>query len=279
MAESFIEYSFTITPLQPATDILMAQLAELAFDSFVETHDGILAYIKKEDQTEGMLKEVQILGNPDFKIRYSQKEILQENWNAKWEQNFEPIEIDKSCRIRAPFHDPFPVVAYDIVINPKMSFGTGHHETTHMMLELLLNQDLKGKSVLDMGSGTGVLAILAGMKGASNIDAIDIDHWSFLNARENVVINSQDHIKVYEGDVTLLKEQKYDYIIANINRNILLTDIPVYAKHLNPQAKLLLSGFYVEDLSMITDKCAEVQLQFEENFVKNNWVAAVYRNS
>ena len=157
-----------------------------------------------------------------------------------------------------------------------MSFGTGHHETTHMMLQHILDHDFKGKSVLDMGSGTGVLAILTAMKGAENIDAIDIDHWCYLNARENVIRNNCEQINVFEGDSSLLVDQKYDVVIANINRNILLSDIPKYAKSLNANGILFLSGFYEEDIPLISSKCNEVALKFEKNLQKNNWVAVKY---
>ncbi|MGB2758985.1 MAG: 50S ribosomal protein L11 methyltransferase, partial [Maribacter stanieri] len=205
------------------------------------------------------------------------KEIEQENWNATWEQNFQPIIIDDVCMIRAPFHDKIKV-EYDIVIEPIMSFGSGHHETTHMMLQHILQLDVKDKTVLDMGSGTGVLAILAGMRGATTIDAIDIDNWCYLNAKENVERNNMDFISVYEGDAALLKGKKYDLIIANINRNILLADMPKYVQSLNSGGVLLLSGFYTEDLDMITQKCVDLELKFEKNLERNNWVAAKYVN-
>jgi ribosomal protein L11 methyltransferase len=160
-----------------------------------------------------------------------------------------------------------------------MSFGTGHHETTHMMLQHVLDANVKGKSVLDMGCGTGILAILASMKGAGEVHAVDNDHWSFLNAGENIQRNGQEKISVYEGDAGVLKHQKFDYILANINRNILLKDIPRYANHLNSEGYLILSGFYREDLSLISGKCKEVQLHLLKKLEKNNWVAAVYHIS
>ncbi|WP_324023355.1 50S ribosomal protein L11 methyltransferase [Maribacter sp. BPC-D8] len=273
----YIEYRFTVKPKGPASDLLIAELGEVGFESFVEEDDDVLAYIQKTDWSEGMLEDLPILENPRYKFTYDYKEIEQENWNATWEQNFQPIIVDDICMIRAPFHEAIDV-DYDIVIEPKMSFGTGHHETTHMMLQHILQLDLKGKTVLDMGSGTGVLAILAGMRGATTIDAIDIDNWCYLNAKENVERNNMDFISVYEGDVALLEGKKYDLIIANINRNILLADIPSYAKSLNAGGTLLLSGFYTEDLDMITQKCTELALKFEKNLERNNWVAAKYVN-
>ncbi len=276
MAENiYMEYQFIVEPVQPVSDILIAQLGEVGFESFVEEETGVLAYIQKGDWREDILDGVSILKNTDFKIAYEAKEIEQENWNATWEQNFQPILVNDVCMVRAPFHEK-KEIAYDIIIEPKMSFGTGHHETTHMMLQHILHLDLEDKTVLDMGCGTGVLAILASKRGAKKIDAIDIDNWCYLNSLENVERNFTDNVKVYEGDASLLTEQKYDIVIANINRNILLGDIPKYGNCLNRNGILLVSGFYTEDLELITDKCAEVGLRFEKNLEKNNWVAAKY---
>ncbi|MCM4151156.1 50S ribosomal protein L11 methyltransferase [Arenibacter sp. N53] len=271
----YIEYNFKVDPVQPASDILIAELGEVQFESFVETEVGVQAYIKKEDWNPNILDDLQILENPLFSIDYDFSEIEQENWNATWESNFNPIQVGEQCIVRAPFHDK-PKVEYDIIIEPKMSFGTGHHETTHMMLEHILNHDFNGKYVLDMGSGTGVLAILAAMKGAKDIDAIDIDNWCYLNAQENVERNNCGHINVFEGTADLLVDQKYDIIIANINRNILLEDIPAYVNCLNKGGIMFLSGFYVQDIPQITERCSEVGLKFEKNLEKNNWVAVKY---
>lgn len=271
----YIEYDFKVRPVQPASDLLIAELGEVLFESFLETDEGVLAYIKKTDWSISMLENLEILENSLFNITYEYKEIAQENWNATWEQNFNAIQVDEKCVVRAPFHEK-PEVEFDIVIEPKMSFGTGHHETTHMMLQHILATDFKDKTVLDMGSGTGVLAILASMKGATDVDAIDIDNWCYLNALENVERNNCKHIQVFEGDANLLGSKKYDIIIANINRNILLNDIPTYVKCLHPDGILFLSGFYTEDIPVITAKCTEVGLKFEINFERNNWVAVKY---
>lgn len=271
----YIEYDFKVRPVQPASDLLIAELGEVLFESFLETDEGVLAYIKKTDWSISMLENLEILENSLFHITYEYKEIAQENWNATWEQNFNAIQVDEKCVVRAPFHEK-PEVEFDIVIEPKMSFGTGHHETTHMMLQHILATDFKDKTVLDIGSGTGVLAILASMKGATDVDAIDIDNWCYLNALENVERNNCKHIQVFEGDANLLGSKKYDIIIANINRNILLNDIPTYVKCLHPDGILFLSGFYTEDIPVITAKCTEVGLKFEINFERNNWVAVKY---
>lgn len=271
----YIEYTFKVVPLQPASDILIAELGEIQFESFVETEEGVLAYIKKEDWNPQILKDLPILQNALFQLDFDYTEIEQENWNIAWEQNFTPIQVGDKCMVRAPFHQK-PDVEFDIVIEPKMSFGTGHHETTHMMLQYILDHNFMGKSVLDMGSGTGVLAILAAKKGAAKIDAIDIDNWCYLNAMENVERNNCEHIRVYEGTAHLLVDQRYDIILANINRNILLADIPIYAGCLAKGGILFLSGFYKDDIPLITEKCREVRLKFENNLEKNDWVAVKY---
>lgn len=275
MKETYLEYNFNVRPRQPATDILIAQLSELGFESFLETPEGLIAYIRKKELKVKGLEDITIIGDPEFKIDYSLAEVEEQNWNVNWEASFEPIVLGHHCAVRAPFHEK-PDVRYDIVITPKMSFGTGHHETTQMMLQFVLKNEFSGKSVLDMGCGTGVLAILAAMKGAARIDAIDMDHWSYQNTLENVKLNKQDHIRVLEGDVKLLDKRKYDIILANINRNTLLNDIPNYVKHLNREGILLLSGFYQEDLHMISEKCASCALSFQENLQNNDWVSAKY---
>ncbi len=275
MKETYLEYNFNIQPRQPATDILVAELEALGFEAFLETAEGLLAYIPKEDWKAEYLEQVRILDQPDFKISYEHAEIEQENWNAQWEANFEPIILGHHCAVRAPFHEK-PDVKYDIVIAPKMSFGTGHHETTHMMLQFVLKNNMVAKTILDMGCGTGVLAILSAMKGAAQIDAVDFDHLSYLNALENVRLNGQAHIRVIEGNVDSLGDQSYDIILANINKNTLLADIPSYVNHLNKGGILLLSGFYKSDLPVISEKCAVSGLSFQENLEINDWVSAKY---
>lgn len=277
MDEPFIEYTFKVVPKQPGTDILIAQLSELGFESFEETTSGLRAYIRQGDWNPDQLKEVSILSNPEIEIHYSHAQIDQQNWNETWETNFSPILIGRYCAVRAPFHAK-PDVQYDIVIAPKMSFGTGHHETTHMMLQFILREPIGGKKVLDMGCGTAVLAILASMKGAAEVLAIDKDPWSFANARENVSYNKQDHIEVLQGQADSIGERKFDIILANINRNTLLEDIPVYTNHLNPGGALIVSGFYKADLYAISEKCGSCGLSFQENLENNDWVSAKYVN-
>ena len=273
----YIGYHFTITPKEPGAEILMAELEYTSFESFEETETGLSAYIQKQLWTEDVLKDIQILHSEEFEISYVVEHIEQVNWNEEWEKNFEPIEVDDTCRVRAPFHE-YRDVEYDIVIEPKMSFGTGHHETTFMVIQHLLETDVAGKKTLDMGCGTAILAILAEMKGAQPIDAIDIDNWCYQNSIENAERNNCHHISVYEGDASLLAGKKYDLIIANINRNILLDDMQKYVDCLNSDGTLLLSGFYEEDIPFIDASCTEKGLTFVKKHQKNNWVALKYVN-
>jgi ribosomal protein L11 methyltransferase len=277
MSNIYLGYHFTVEPKEPGTEILIAQLGEAPFESFIETDNGFSAYIQKQYWTEDVLKDVTLLNSDEFKIEYTIEEIDQVNWNEEWEKNFDPIEVDNTCYVRAPFHEKKDV-KYDIVIEPKMSFGTGHHETTFMMIQHLLETDLEGKKTLDMGCGTAILAILAEMKGAKPIDAIDIDNWCYLNSIENAERNNCHHISVYEGDASLLEGKKYDVIIANINRNILLNDMQQYVDCLNDKGILFLSGFYEEDIPAIDKSCTEKGLKFEKKHQRNNWVALKYLN-
>lgn len=277
MSFIYLGYHFTIEPKEPGTEILIAELGETAFESFVETDRGLSAYIQKDLWSDGLLDNINILKSGEFTISYDFEEIEQVNWNEEWEKNFEPIEVDNTCCVRAPFHEKKDV-KYDIVIEPKMSFGTGHHETTFMMIQHLLETNLEGKKTLDMGCGTAILAILAEMKGAKPIDAIDIDNWCYLNSIENAERNNCIHITVYEGDASLLAGKKYDVIIANINRNILLNDMQQYTDCLNENGQLLLSGFYEEDIPAIDSSCTGKGLTLVAKHKKNNWVALKYVN-
>lgn len=272
MDKIYIEYQFKINPKEPATEILIAELGNLNFESFVETEEGLTAYIQKEDWHTNILDEVFILQSKEFNIVSEYSEIAQTNWNAEWEKNFNPIIVDDLVSIRAPFHNN-PNVKYDIVIEPKMSFGTGHHETTHMMVQHLLQLKLENKKVLDIGCGTGILAIFAEIKGAKPIDAIDIDNWCYLNSIENAERNNCNSISVYEGDASLLYNKNYDVIIANINRNILLNDIKIYANCLSSGGILLLSGFYKEDFTIINKEAENQKLKLDGELTKNNWMS------
>jgi len=272
----YLGYYFKVKPLQPAIEILIAELGYAGFESFVETEEGVTAYIQKDEWYDTILDDIHILKSDEFEISYTSEEIEQTNWNEEWEKNFNPIIVDDKCSVRAPFHEK-PKTQYDIIIEPKMSFGTGHHETTHMMIQHILQNDFRGKSVLDMGCGTGVLAILAELKGAKPIDAIDYDNWCYLNSLENVERNNCKHITVLEGDANLLEGRRYDTVIANINRNILLQDIKTYAKCLHRNGMLFLSGFYDDDSALIEAECHKYHLKRIETLEKNNWVALKFQ--
>ena len=273
---NYIEYDFTVSPLEMGSEILIAELAEVGFDSFVDTPTGIKAYIPKDSWNEHILQDIYLLSNPEFTISYQITEIEQVNWNEEWEKNFSPIVVEDLCTVRANFH-PVPNTRYDIVITPKMSFGTGHHETTYMMWQQLLPLSLEGAKVLDMGCGTGILAIMAALRGAHDITAIDIDPWCVENATENVQQNNCSFITIKEGDVSLIAGEQYNLILANINRNILLSDIPAYTQALLPQGLLLVSGFYEEDLPAIKEKCQEVGLTYLSHIERNRWVSAKFQ--
>ncbi|HBK70959.1 MAG TPA: 50S ribosomal protein L11 methyltransferase [Flavobacteriaceae bacterium] len=273
----YLSYTFKVSPLEPATEILIAELGYAGFESFVENEDGVTAYIQKEEYHKGILDAIFILQNDEFEISYTKEEIAQVNWNQEWEKNFNPIHVDDLVSIRAPFHKKTNH-KYEIIIEPKMSFGTGHHETTHMMVQHLLTLEMKGKRVLDMGCGTGILAIFSEIRGAKFIDAIDIDEWCYENTFDNLELNNCKKVDVYQGDASLLINKKYDVIIANINRNILLNDIKTYTNCLNANGILLLSGFYQEDIPLIDTEASKYQLKLDSIIERNNWVAIKYNS-
>jgi Ribosomal protein L11 methylase len=253
------------------SDILSAQLADLGFESFVNTVDGLEAYIKKQifskEHLDTLVKDFEY-----SELSYKIIEVEDKNWNEEWEKHyFEPILIDNKCVIHSSFHQNVPQAEYDIIINPKMAFGTGHHETTSLMISKILQADLRGKTVLDMGCGTSVLAIFAKMRGASNLTAIDIDDWCVENSLENIRLNKIDGIEVLLGGAELLSGRHFDVIFANINRNILLADMAEYIACLPPNGELYMSGFYSEDIPVIKEKALSLGMKFVDFQEKNNW--------
>lgn len=271
----YIKVSFELEPVLPAREILYAELGELPFESFEETENGLEAYIPAPDFKGEMLENLIIDSLPNQNVDFKTETIEQQNWNAVWESNFEPIIVNEQCVIRAPFHEKSNV-QYDILISPQMSFGTGHHETTFLISNELFNLDLKNKSLLDMGCGTGVLAIIAYKLGATPIEAIDIEEWAFENTLDNNKLNEVNDMAVFHGDASLLKGKKFDIILANINRNILLNDMSIYSKCLNAGGKILFSGFYETDVPSIKASAIENGLIFEKIEVKNNWTMALF---
>lgn len=269
--QNYLEFNFKIQPLQPWNEILMAELIEIGFDSFTEELEGILGYIQKELFKEEELMQLPIFSNPEVKIEYSYEEMPNINWNEEWEKNFSPINIDDKVLIRAEFHEPKPEM-HEIIIQPKMSFGTGHHPTTHLMVQQMMDMDLKEKTVLDMGCGTSVLAIYAKQRGAGKTVAIDIDEWSVENSKENAERNGVE-LAISQGTADNLGSEKFDVILANINRNILISDIPTYVSVLNDGGKLLLSGLCFFDVDDILQVCTEENLKMEKQMQREEWVS------
>ena len=276
----YLEFAFHTTPCtEVVNDVLSAVLGEVGFESFVEQADGIAAYIQKDLYSENALKEA--LANfplPDTQVEYTYQEAEDKDWNEEWEKNFfQPIIIGDRCVIHSTFHHVIPQVEYDIVVNPQMAFGTGHHETTSLIIGELLDNNLQGKSLLDMGCGTSILAILARMRGAVPCTAIDIDEWCVRNSLENIELNGVDRISVFQGDASALKGKgPFDVIIANINRNILLNDMKQYVSCMHPGSELYMSGFYVNDIPVIQAEAERNGLHFVHHKEKNRWAAVKF---
>ena len=273
----YFEVTFTILPYsETASDVLSALTAEIGFESFVECEGGMQAYVQQSLFDEAALKAIlSDFPMPDTQITYTITEPEDKNWNEEWEKNFfQPIVIEGRCVIHSTFHKDYPKAEYDIVINPQMAFGTGHHETTSSILGALLEADLKGKSVLDMGCGTSILAILASMRGADRVTAIDIDNWCVNNSRDNIALNHLNNITVELGDASLLKgREPFDVVIANINRNILLNDMHAYVDCMHSGSEIYMSGFYVEDIDAIRQCGENLGLEFVGYREKNRWAA------
>ena len=273
----YIELNCKIEPYsEEQAEILTALLAARKYESFVDYDVGLLAYIPSKDFEASDLDNLILPGSEEVRISFEHKVIEQKNWNADWESNFQAVVIGGKCMVRAPFHDKDPTVEYDIIIEPKMSFGTAHHATTDLMMQVLLNEKVSGMKLLDMGCGTGILAILAHKLGARPVTAIDNDEWAYENSLDNIEKNNTKDIIVKYGDASFLQNEKYDVILANINRNILLNDIPTYVDALNKGASLIMSGFYEKDLDAIKNKAAEHSLRFDHYLSLNEWVAAKF---
>ena len=273
----YFELAFTVNPCNEiVTDVLSATLGDIGFDSFVESEGGILAYVQQSLFDEEALKSViEDFPLPDTEITYIIKVAEDKDWNAEWEKNsFQPVVIGEQCVIHSTFHTDYPKAEYDIVINPQMAFGTGHHGTTASIIQELLEADLKGKTVLDMGCGTSILSILACKRGAKAVTAIDIDDWCVNNSRDNIALNGISNITVELGDASSLKGRlPFDVVMANINRNILLADMESYVSVMHPGSEIYLSGFYVEDIPLIRSKGESLGLKFLSYSENDSWVA------
>lgn len=270
----YIELNIDFREIRPWRDIAISQLAEMGFESFVETKTGILSYIPVNLFREEMIDELEM---KDVISQTEVKVIKDQNWNAEWEKNFEPVLVDNLLAIKAPFHDQEFTQKMVVTVQPKMSFGTGHHQTTWLISRRLFDLKLTEQSVLDMGTGTGVLAILAEKLGASKVFAPDIDQWSYENAIENVALNNCEAIEVALGDDRLLEGRNFDIIIANINKNVLIQHFSVYSKSLNSGGKLLISGFFETDQYDLRDEAERHGFIFEYIFTREGWALMEFR--
>ena len=268
--------SFSNPENEALKDMFMELLGTIGFDSFMDTDDGFEAYCQEPALDEAELDEIMRM-EQFANVKLLKKELIpDQDWNATWEASYEPVIINELCRIRAPFHQVEGTYKYDLVIEPKMSFGTAHHETTSQIIELMLQSEFSGLNVLDMGSGTGVLAILAKKLGSATTVAIDNDEWAYRNALDNIRLNDENEIVVELGDATSLNDRQFDVILANINRNILLRDMKEYVKSLVENGRIFFSGFYEEDLVLITKEAEHLGLKYVNHVTKNNWTAAVF---
>lgn len=280
----YIQLAISTDPFnETITDILSFHLGNIGYDSFVVSDNVLEAYIPQKDFLEESLKQTfSQLSNDladlfqNVKIDYQFNLLEDENWNKEWEKNyFKPLVLSDKCLVRSSFHKVDKTYDYEIMIDPKMAFGTGHHQTTYLMLQEILKLDLEGKSILDIGCGTAVLAILAAKKGAKNIVAIDFDEWAYENAKENVSLNNISNIDVRLGEIGLVANEKFDFIFANINRNILLEGIKHYAQSMNEGATLIMSGFYLEDVEDLKLECKKNNLRYKTTEQKDNWCAVI----
>ncbi|MBP1618540.1 MAG: prmA [Bacteroidetes bacterium] len=277
----YTEVKFVCQPYEEATkDVLAALAAEIGFESFVDAESGVTAYIPSKLFDEAALERLIEEFPLNTELSYQFQEIEGQNWNEEWEKNyFQPLIIDDRCIVQSSFHNAPRTFEYNIIIDPKMAFGTGHHQTTELMIRSILQEELSGKSLLDMGCGTAILAILASMRGADPILAIDIDEWAYDNAVENLGLNNIQNINVLIGGAELLANQIFDVILANINRNILLNDISRYVDVLNKGGRLFLSGFYLEDIPAILAECQKQGLAYVSHAEKDNWVAVKFQKN
>lgn len=276
---NYKEATFKVTPAEPGIEILIAELAEAGFESFEITPEGFKAWIPELDLNPKKVNEIIVRYQEILSVEYSFGDVETINWNEEWEKNYSPVVINNRCGIRAPFHMQRPDLEFDIVIEPKMSFGTAHHDTTALMIEWLLEMDVEGLSLLDMGCGTGVLAILAALKRAGEVVAVDNYIWAYENTIENAERNSVTCLKAIHGDVVSLKELpcKFDLILANINRNVLLEDMEEYLSSLQNEGKLLMSGFLSGDASHIEKEAARLGLIKVGVKVANNWSSILFK--
>lgn len=271
-------YEFRFEPIEGESlmDLLVGELLEYGFESFFEEENVLIAYLPESGYRNNLLKDLDFFkDHPGVKI--SEDLLEDKNWNEEWERNYQPVTIAGKCHVRAPFHEPEPGILFEIVIEPKMAFGTAHHETTQLMATWLMDLGVKGKEVLDMGCGTGILAILANKMGARCVIGIDNDEWAWQNALENFRLNGVESGEVIHGDSHQIESGRYDLILANINRNILLQDLEIYTRGLKKGGQILLSGFYESDRNAIEMESLEAGLNFTGIRTLNNWAVMLFK--
>ena len=262
------------------SEILQAEISEAGFDTFMEIENGFEAYAEQENFDKNILHEIQQRYSALTPLTFYQDKIEKKNWNEEWEKNYEPVIVDDRVIIRAGFHQPAKNYPHDIIITPKMSFGTGHHQTTHLMVKTQLEMDHANKVVMDAGCGTAVLAIMASKLGAKKIEAFDIDEWSVINGKENAEVNNCDNINIRQGKISdLTFEDDFDIILANINKNILLQEMHQYAAYLKPGGLLLLSGFYDQDIPDLLKSANQYSLTQVKSHERENWVSLLLKKS
>lgn len=262
------------------SEILQAEISEAGFDTFMEIENGFEAYAEQENFDKNILHEIQQRYSALTPVTFYQDKIEKKNWNEEWEKNYEPVIVDDRVIIRAGFHQPAKNYPHDIIITPKMSFGTGHHQTTHLMVKTQLEMDHANKVVMDAGCGTAVLAIMASKLGAKKIEAFDIDEWSVINGKENAEVNNCDNINIRQGKISdLTFEDDFDIILANINKNILLQEMHQYAAYLKPGGLLLLSGFYDQDIPDLLKSANQYSLTQVKSHERENWVSLLLKKS
>lgn len=272
---NYIQYTFTVEPVEPGSDILIAEIADMGFESFENTENGFLAYIPEDLNSQVDLNDLKF---PDFSYSFTVQKMEQVNWNEEWEKNFKPVIVNDNCVIRAPFHHLEKKYKYDLLIMPKMSFGTGHHDTTWLMCRNMLEHDFKKKSVFDMGTGTGVLAILAKKLGAAEVVGNDIDEWSVENARENCAANGCSEIRIVEGAGDLLtRKNQYDVVLANINKNVLKSYLPALSGALKSNAHLFMSGFFKTDCKELIALASSYCFKLYKQELKNDWAMLIFQ--
>lgn len=277
--KDYLVLNFRLKPLQPTRDILLALLDNLGYDSFEEVPTGLRAYILEKDYDPESVAALPVMQNPQFTIDYETEKLASINWNEEWERNYEPVALEDKLYLRAPFHPAQPGFRHEIVIEPKMSFGTGHHHTTRLMARAMFELDFAGKEVLDMGTGTGVLAILAERLGATAVLAVDNFEWAVENTAENALRNQCSVVEAKLGDADLLPGLHFDIVLANINRNVLLDDLGVYCRCMSAGGELLLSGFFEHDFALIDAEAHRQGMDFVQRWEENRWLSCRYRKA